>query len=52
MFGKWAKITEGYGTMVLGSFGKTPCDTDKEIIAEASKQLELDPTTETVLELN
>ena len=52
MFGKWAKITEGYGKMVLGYFGKTPCEPDKEIIAEASKQLELEPTTETVLEIN
>ena len=52
MFGKWAKITEGYGKMVLGYFGKTPCEPDKEIIAEASKQLELQPTTETVLEIN
>ena len=52
MFGKWAKITEGYGKLVLGYFGKTPCEPDKEIIAEASKQLELQPTTETVLEIN
>ncbi len=52
MFGKWAKITEGYGKMVLGYFGKTPCEPDKEIIEEASKQLELAPTTETVLEIN
>ena len=52
MFGNWTKMTEGYGKMVLGYFGKTPCEPDPEIVNEASKQLELAPTTETVLELN
>ncbi|MCD8024098.1 MAG: biotin/lipoyl-binding protein [Candidatus Gastranaerophilales bacterium] len=52
MFGNWAKITEGYGKMVLGYFGKTPCEPDSEIVELASKQLELPPTTETVLEIN
>ena len=52
MFGNWTKMTEGYGKMVLGYFGKTPCEPDPEIVKEASKQLELAPTTETVLELN
>ena len=52
MFGKWAKITEGYGKMVLGYYGKTPCEPDKEMIAEASKQVELEPTAETVIEIN
>ena len=52
MVGNWTKMTEGYGKMVLGYFGKTPCEPDPEIVKEASKQLELAPTTETVLELN
>ncbi len=52
MFGAWKKITEGYGKMVLGYFGKTPCEPDKEVIQEASEQLGLQPTTETVLDLN
>ena len=52
MFGNWAKITEGYGKMVLGYFGKTPCEPDPEIVKLASEQLELAPTKETVLELN
>ncbi len=52
MFGKWSKITEGYGKMVLGYFGKTPCEPDSEIVKLASEQLNLNPTTETVLELN
>ena len=32
MFGKWNKITEGYGKMVLGYFGKTPCEPDSELV--------------------
>ncbi|MDO5436922.1 MAG: biotin/lipoyl-containing protein [bacterium] len=52
MFGNWAKVTEGYGKMVLGYFGKTPCEPDAEIVKLASEQLGLEPTCETVLELN
>ena len=44
MFGKWKKIAEGYGKMVLGYFGKTPVTPDKEIIKLASEQLGLKPT--------
>lgn len=52
MFGPWKKITEGYGKMVLGYFGKTPCEPDKDIIKLASEQLGLEQTTETVVDLN
>ncbi len=52
MFGKWNKIAEGYGKMVLGYFGKTPCEPDAEIVRIASEQLGLQPTTETVVDLN
>ncbi len=52
MFGPWKKMTEGYGKMVLGYFGKTPCTPDPEVVKEASEQLGLQPTTETVLDLN
>lgn len=52
IFGNWKKITEGYGKMVLGYFGKTPCKPDSEVVKEASKQLGLEPTTEKVLDLN
>lgn len=52
MFGPWEKIAEPYGKMVLGYFGKTPVPADPEIIALASKQLELEPTTTPPLELN
>ncbi len=52
MFGDWQKIADGYGKMVLGYFGKTPVEPDAEIIKIASEQLGLQPTTETVIELN
>ena len=37
--GKWKKITDGYGNMVLGYFGRTPAKPDPEIIKLAEKQL-------------
>lgn len=52
MFGNWKKIAEGYGKMVLGYFGKTPCEPDPEIVKIAHEQLGLEPTTETVVDLN
>ena len=52
MFGKWKKIAEGYGKMVLGYFGKTPCEPDAEIVKIAAEQLNLQPTTEKVVDLN
>ena len=52
MFGPWKKIAEGYGKMVLGYFGKTPCEPDSEVVRIASEQLNLQPTTETVVDLN
>lgn len=52
MFGNWKKIAEGYGKMVLGYFGKTPCEPDSEIVKIAHDQLGLEPTTELVVDLN
>ncbi len=52
MFGKWKKIAEGYGKMVLGYFGKTPCEPDAEVVKLAAEQLGLKPTTEKVVDLN
>lgn len=52
MFGNWNKIAEGYGKMVLGYFGKTPCEPDAEIVKIAHDQLGLEPTTELVVDLN
>lgn len=52
MHGKWAKIADGYGKMVLGYFGKTPCEPDAEVVKIASEQLGLEPTTEKVVDIN
>ena len=52
MFGPWEKIAEGYGKMVLGYFGKTPCAPDPEIVKLASEKLELQPTTENPVDIN
>ncbi len=52
MFGSWKKIAEGYGKMVLGYFGKTPCEPDTEVVRIASEQLNLKPTTELVVDIN
>lgn len=43
MMGKWKKITDGYGNMVLGYFGKTPRPADPEIVKIASEQLKKEP---------
>jgi len=51
MFGKWKKIAEGYGKMVLGYFGKTPVTPDKEIMKLASEQLGLKPTTKHAVDI-
>ncbi len=50
--GPWKKITEGYGKMVLGYFGKTPSAPDPEIVKLASEQLDLQPTTELPEDIN
>ncbi|MBM32358.1 MAG: biotin attachment protein [Chloroflexi bacterium] len=50
--GKWSKISENYGKMILGYFGKTPTDPDPEIIKIASDQLSLEPTKEDPHDLN
>lgn len=52
IFGPWKKIADGYGKMVLGYFGKTPCTPDAEIVKIAAEQLKLEPTTEKVIDIN
>jgi len=52
MFGPWEKIAEGYGKMVLGYFGKTPCEPDPEIVKLAGEKLKLEPTTENPVDIN
>lgn len=51
MMGKWKKIADGYGRMVLGYFGKTPVAPDSEIVKIASDQLGLQPTTENAIDI-
>ena len=51
MFGNWNKITEGFGKMVLGYFGRTPVVPDPEIVERASEQLKLEPTTKNPLDI-
>lgn len=51
MFGPWEKIAEGYGKMVLGYFGKTPVEPDAEVKKLATKQLNLEPTTELAIDI-
>ncbi|EAI9131936.1 biotin/lipoyl-binding protein [Campylobacter upsaliensis] len=51
MFGKWKKIADGYGKMVLGYFGKTPVAPDKGIVKLAAEQLNLEPTTQLAIDL-
>lgn len=51
MFGKWKKIADGYGKMVLGYFGKTPVAPDEDIVKLAAEQLNLEPTTQLAIDL-
>jgi pyruvate carboxylase subunit B len=51
MQGPWKAIAPGYGKMVLGYFGKTPVAPDAEVVKIASEKLNLQPTTEKVLDL-
>ena len=39
--GPWKQITDGYGKMVLGYFGRTPVEPDPEIVKIAEKQLKM-----------
>jgi pyruvate carboxylase subunit B len=50
-FGKWKKIADGYGRMVLGYFGKTPVAPDPAIVKLASEQLKLPETTDNAIDI-
>lgn len=39
--GRWKKITDGYGKMVLGYFGRTPVEPDQTVVRIAEEQLKL-----------
>ena len=51
VFGPWEKISPGYGKMVLGYFGRTPVVPDPEIVELASKQLNLEPTSQNPIDI-
>ena len=48
----WDKANPGYAKMVLGYFGKTPCEPDPEIVKWAQEKMDMEPTTEHVVDLN
>ncbi|NOY75598.1 MAG: biotin attachment protein [Kiritimatiellaeota bacterium] len=50
--GKWKVMTRGYGRMLLGYFGRTPAKPDEELVKLAAGQLNLEPTTEDVHDIN
>ncbi len=50
--GSWKMDPKGYGKMVLGYFGKTPVAPDPELVKWASEQLQMEPTTKSVVEIN
>ena len=50
--GSWKMDPNGYGKMVLGYFGKTPVAPDPQLVKWASEQLNLEPTTKAVVEIN
>ena len=50
--GPWVQANPGYAKMLLGYFGKTPCDPDPELVKWASEKLNMQPTTEKVVDLN
>ena len=48
----WDQANPGYAKMLLGYFGKTPCEPDPELVKWASEKLGMDPTTEHVVDIN
>lgn len=48
----WSQVNPDYGRMLLGYFGKTPCEPDPELVKWASEKLGLEPTTEKVVDIN
>ncbi len=50
--GPWVQANPGYAKMLLGYFGKTPCEPDPELVKWASEKLNMAPTTEKVVDLN
>ena len=50
--GAWQVANPGYAKMVLGYFGKTPCEPDPELVKWAEEKMNMAPTTEKVVDIN
>ena len=50
--GAWKVANPGYAKMLLGYFGKTPCEPDPELVKWAEEKLGMAPTTEKVVDIN
>ena len=48
----WEQVNPGYAKMLLGYFGKTPCEPDPELVKWAEEKLGMQPTTEKVVDIN
>ena len=48
----WQQANPGYAKMLLGYFGKTPCEPDPELVKWAQEKLNMEPTTEKVVDIN
>ena len=48
----WEQANPGYAKMLLGYFGKTPCEPDSELVKWAEEKTGLQPTIEKVVDLN
>ena len=49
--GPWKKITDGYGKMVLGYFGRTPVEPDPDVVKIAEEQMGMPRFTGDPLEI-
>lgn len=50
--GDWKVANPGYAKMLLGYFGKTPCEPDPELVKWAEEKMNMAPTTEKVVDIN
>ena len=50
--GAWKVANPGYAKMLLGYFGKTPIAPDPELIKWAQEKMNMEPTTERVVDIN
>ena len=48
----WQHANPGYAKMLLGYFGKTPCEPDPELVKWAQEKIGMEPTTEKVVDIN